>query len=509
MAARALLLAWLAVVPACASQPPAATRAPSRVVTAKVSDGVHDVAPSAPALAETSSSSPAAEPGHDIAADYLLRLRPRPRHVLVISDVDGTCTELAAAGVDVSCISKDDYPGEESSPPWPNVRFDAVVGENSTVSPGEPPPRVPHAKTVEVVTVNRGLPSATAAGSSDAHIVTIGEQQSDGRWDVLSISSKRPLQTSADGTGAWPYEEDLVPEMHQDGTEKMVRAFGYLVASATGPRIELRHPWAQASVVYPTGPVADRELRPRARQGTLVHNGSDVRAPAGSMLHLYGTGWESTGKAAIVASDTLVAVRGKARFLGRGPLLDDRSRSGPAWSLEVTAVEKIYDRAWWGPYESRHVAHLAKAEEALRSGQWLPAADELDASLRELKDLFGADAPRFDWFDATRRLVTVIREQPFPLGKRCDGTSMLWRGSHPSWRPFPHPADLSLWAVFRRVYADRVWAEFRIEDVLPHLNVTAADQSIVCWWFMTRLDPGFPTARHREVVKKVPALGYD
>ena len=303
----------------------------------------------------------------------------------------------------------------------------------------------------------------------------------------------------------WPETElGLVIDPGQDAAEKNVRAFGYLVSSSSGPRLELAHDRLEASVVYLTGDVAARDLGPRASAGTLVRWRSwttVVTAPAGSMLPVCGPGWlEGSPRDAIVAGDVLVAVRGRAVYRGRGKLPHDPSRTGVSWTLAVDSVERVLDRGWWDPLEKAHLAHLDAARIALVAGRFAVAATELETSASALTAAFGVDAPRCNWIDATRGLSKRIRAldaDPRSLDCRVDG----YRADRPSTaRPVPHPADLALYAAHKKAMEDRWYANISLGPAHRHDRAwPEADRPAMCWWESTAEDADFPTARHREV----------
>jgi hypothetical protein len=54
-----------------------------------------------------------------------------------------------------------------------------------------------------------------------------------------------------------------------------------------------------------------------------------------------------------------------------------------------------------------------------------------------------------------------------------------------------------------------MWSFAKVEDMVPHDVATKADAPVLCWWGLTSQDPGFPTARHRDVAKKLRSYRYD
>lgn len=465
----------------------------------------------------------APSPAREIAAEYLVRVKPMPKRVLVVAAPGNLQAQLTAAGMTVDTLDPANdvaaiFRGEEDSAALPQlgrgaarsrVRYDAVVVDPREIflsMRGAAMRGVPLSAAPTLLQIERNVDLTSLVHDADARegeVTLLAAGMADGSWSALQLEAPaRPL-ASADGGSFWPAEDGLSVDPMQNGTEKTVRAFGYLVASPSGLRIELAHDRTEASVVYLTGAVSERQLRPHARAGTLVRDRADgiVSAPAGSMLPVFGPGWSVSGRHAIVAGDVVVAVHGKAAFRGRGALPHDASRSGLSWTLEVDSVERILDRPWWEPHEKAHLAHLAAARGALAAARWTEAAVELDTSAAALATALGPDAPGCNWIDATRDLAKRIRAiDADPHSMACfEDTYRPDRRSLE--RPVPHPADLSLYAVYKKAKDDRYFGNVVLGPAHRHGSAVPEDRPVMCWWESTAGDPGYPTARHREVAK--------
>lgn len=481
----------------------------------------------------------------DPMADVLLRLVKEPRRVLLVGVGTGQLSvELSKQGVEVSVLEQDPvlaqticssvgcggtvgvHPapwyvigGHEVAPAFPHlgpssetssVAYDAVVIDEEIA---RYPMGLPLRRDLPGVSLAPGAIIATrertktcpsrSEADTEPPLLLAGERE-DGTCDTIRISPEVPVAFDGAGLRVWPPQQTLEVMAGQSDATKEVRVFGYLVRTGAGQlAVELPHDRAGAVVVELTGDVAARELGPRASSGVRFTDTVPATKGEAHMLPLVGVGHRLRPGRSVVASDVVVALRGKARFLGRGVSSSDPDRrEGARFTLAVSSVERVIDRAAWTPILARHLGRLEAARSKISSSDFGGAASELEASAADLRAWLGADADHCQWVHATENLAQALRE----LEKKGLLASCAWLTSFSprrptTMRPIPHPADVGL---YRALKTSTEGTLLRLARRPDRSNETV--EAAGCWWRSTFGDPGFPNATHLEISRRFPGV---
>ena len=485
----------------------------------------------------------------DPMADVVMRLVTEPRHVLVVGVGTGQLsTDLARQGVDVTVLESDPmlarticsfagcggtvavHPspwyvigGHESVPAVPHlgpssaasaVEYDAVIIDEEISYYPLGPALAHDLKGVKLapgalVADRRRWNTAPPRSEADTEppLLLVGERE-DGTWDEIRITSNAvdldPRPEVAD-LHVWPPQQTLEILPGQSGATKEVRVFGYLVQREDGAlAVELPHDREGVVVVMLTGEVAARELEPKASRGVVLQDwGTAKGETVPIMAPLVGVGHRLRHGRSVVASDVVVALRGNARFLGRGRAPDNRpGRGGAYYTLDVSSAERVIDQPAWAPAEARHVARLDAARVKITAGDYSGAASELEAATSELRAWLGHDADHCQWVHATENFAAALRDiDKHGLLGSCMWLTRFSPRRPTTMRPVAHPADARMYGALKKS-TDGIFLRLAKRKDTSEETETAA----ACWWRSTFHDPGFPNAMHHEINRRFPGV---
>ena len=395
---------------------------------------------------------------HDPFAELVLKLAPEAKQVLVLGA--GTALlerHLRGQGVSVDVLDGRDFAavleGKRMDPRL-HGPYDAVLLERIDL-PIFGPDSLTNLPVVPGVVLASRVPLTGAPYAEDADTPSLTLQltteRSDGSWDHVTLFRETGDRFDGAGLKEWPIQQTMRIAKGQPGATKRARFFGYLVRTPEGARLELPHDRLGAVDVDLHGPVAARELFPRAPEGDRkLFQLAETRGAAA----LVSDGMRTWPARTLTPSTTLVAVHGQGRFLGR----DDR---GLHYDLEVESVERVLDPEAIAPIEARQVAHLEAARAPVLRGDFAGAQVELEAAKRDLEAALGEDVKATAWHRATEELAGIFAMLALDATANCRA---FWgysqRRGH-RMRPFAHPADVALYAAVKQRLDPQVRAIWR------------------------------------------------
>src|SRR5262249_38259612 len=148
-----------------------------------------------------------------------------------------------------------------------------------------------------------------------------------------------------------------------------------------------------------------------------------------------------------IVSNVVAAVFGRGRLVGHGkvPALHagEHERNGWLFELDVTGVDKVFDRDVYRPVEARYNAALDKASSAIANNDWRGAADALDVAKDELHTFLGADFYRSEAFRRTDLLhsgIEAVAKKEGGVIDKCEAIEdpeYLWPLKDQEWPSTP------------------------------------------------------------------------
>lgn len=417
----------------------------------------------APPVASVSAAAiPALVEEHDPFAELVLRLAPEAKQVLVLGASSGLLErDLRAHGVTVDVFDDRGFAavieGKRVEPrlhgPYDAVLIDAALRDvHLPVNGPESLANLPVVPGVVLASRAR-FKSAPRAEDADTPSLTLQltTEGRDGLWDDVTLFRETGHRFDGTGLKEWPILQTMRIAKGQPGATKRARFFGYLVRTPEGARLELPHDRLGTVDVELHGPVAARELVPRAPAGDRkLFRLADTRGA----VALVGDGMRNWPERTVTPSTTLVAVHGQGRFLGRDDV-------GLHYDLEVESVERMLDPEAIAPIEARQVAHLEAARAPVLRGDFTAAQAELEAAMRDLEATFGEDVKAIAWHRATEQLAGSFSMLATDVPAGCHA---FWgfsqRRSHRE-RPYAHPADVALYAAVKERLDPQVRAIWR------------------------------------------------
>lgn len=423
---RSLLVALVATLAACAHGAPPTTFAAVAASSAAVED-------------------------HDAFAELVLRLAPEAKQILVLGASAGLLErDLRAHGVTVDVLDDRGFAavveGKRAEPrlhgPYDAVLIDAALRDVHLPIHG--PESLANLPVVPGVVLASRARFEVPPWAEDADIPSLTLQLTtegrDGLWDHVTLFRETGDRLDGAGLKEWPIQQTMRIAKGQPGATKRARFFGYLVRTPEGARLELPHDRLGAVDVDLHGPVAARELFPRAPEGDRkLFQLAETRGAAA----LVSDGMRTWPERTLTPSTTLVAVHGQGRFLGRDDV-------GLHYDLEVESVERVLDPEAIAPIEARQIAHLEAARVPVLRGDFAGAQVELEAAKRDLETALGEDVKATAWHRATEDLAGIFAMLALDSIANCRafwGYSQRLGHRH---RPYAHPADVALYAAVKQ-----------------------------------------------------------